>query len=114
MNIAVLLSGVGLESQNKVVNGILDSALPDEANVYIFTCDRWKYESRTIYEKGEYNIYSLPDFTQYDGIIIVSDNIYNQTVTGDVIAKIRESKVPCVSLGMKLDDIIFVYAESQS
>ena len=54
--IAVLLSGVGLENQNKAVNGILDSALQDEANVYIFTCDRWKYESRTIYEKGEYNI----------------------------------------------------------
>lgn len=114
MNIAVLLSGVGLENQNKVVNGILDSALQDEANVYIFTCDRWKYESKSIYEKGEYNIYSLPDFTQYDGIIIISDNIYNQTVTGDVITKIRESKVPCVSLGMKLDDIIYVHTESQS
>ena len=47
MNIAVLLGGVGLDAQKGTVKGILDNALPEGTNVYIFTCDGWKYESRS-------------------------------------------------------------------
>ena len=39
MNIAVLMGGVGFDTQKRMINGILDSALPEGTNVYIFTCD---------------------------------------------------------------------------
>lgn len=114
MNIAVLLSGVGLESQNLTIDGILNSALRDGDNVYIFTCDGWRYESRFIYEKGEYNIYTLPDFAQYDGVIIGADTIHNQEVTEEIMSRIKEANVPCVSINMKLDGAIYVGLENRS
>ena len=62
MKIAVLLGGAGYDNQKRFINGILDTALADGTDVYIFTCDAWSYGARHKYEKGEYNIYNLPDF----------------------------------------------------
>ena len=56
MNIAVLLGAVGFDSQKRTINGILDNALPEGTNVYIFTCDGWNYESRFKYENGAFKI----------------------------------------------------------
>ena len=41
MDIAVLMGGVGFDTQKRMINGILDSALPEGTNIYIFTCDGW-------------------------------------------------------------------------
>lgn len=114
MDIAVLLGGVGYDNRKRTINGILDNALPDETNVYIFTCDGWNYKSRYKYEKGEYNIYSLPDFTKYDGVIIDADTIHDGEITQEVYAKLKKAKVPCVSLAEKHDGTISVYMENQT
>ena len=52
MKIAVLLGGISYDSQKRTINGILDKAILDKVNVYIFTCDGWKYEIPSKYEKG--------------------------------------------------------------
>ncbi|MDE7017858.1 MAG: GGDEF domain-containing protein [Lachnospiraceae bacterium] len=114
MNIAVLLGGVGLDAQKGTVKGILDNALPEGTNVYIFTCDGWKYESRYQYKSGEYNIYHLPDFTKYDGVIIDSDSIHDAKTVEEVIAKIREAAIPCISLGIHWDGMGCVYLENRT
>ena len=56
MRIAVLLGGVGYDSQRRTLSGILDRALLDGTSVYIFTCGGWKYELPSKYEEGEYSI----------------------------------------------------------
>ena len=114
MDIAVLLGGVGFDSQKSTINGILDNALPDGVNVYIFTCDGWNYESRFKYENGEYNIYNLPDFTQYDGIIISPDTIHDLKITEELNERIKKAGVPCVSLIVKWDGAICIFLENQT
>lgn len=114
MDIAVLLGGVGFDSQKRTINGILDSALPEGTNVYIFTCDGWNYESRFKYENGEYNIYQLPDFTRYDGVIISPDTIHDFNIIEELNDKIKKAKVPCVSLMVKWDGAICIYLENQT
>lgn len=114
MNIAVLLGGVGLDIQKRTIDGILDNALPAGTNVYIFTCDGWKYESHYEYVSGEYNIYNLPDFTKYDGVIIDSDSIHDSKAIENVFARIREAAIPCISLAAKWDGMGCVYLENQS
>lgn len=114
MDIAVLLGGVGFDSQKRTINGILDSALPEGTNVYIFTCDGWNYESRFKYENGEYNIYQLPDFTRYDGVIISPDTIHDFNIIEELNGKIKKAKVPCVSLMVKWDGAICIYLENKT
>lgn len=114
MNIAVLLGGVGFDSQKRTISGILDSALPEGDNVYIFTCDGWNYVSRFKYEEGEYNIYRLPDFTQYDGVVVNLDTIHDLKIAAELIAGIRQAGVPCVSLNKKWDGAVCVKMENET
>lgn len=114
MNIAVLLGGVGFDSQKRTINGILDHALPEGDNVYIFTCDGWNYVERFKYEEGEYNIFQLPDFTQYDGVIINSDTIHDLKVTENIVDRMKEAKVPCISLNQKGEGDVCVSMENET
>ena len=114
MEIAVLLGGVGFDSQKRTISGILDHALPEGDNVYIFTCDGWNYVSRFRYEEGEYNIYQLPDFAQYDGVIINSDTIHDLNVAEDLIRRIQQAGIPCVSLNKKWADSVCVEMENET
>lgn len=114
MNIAVLLGAVGFDSQKRTINGILDNALPEGTNVYIFTCDGWNYESRFKYENGEYNIYQLPDFTQYDGVIISPDTIHDPNIIEELNDKIKKAGVPCVSLMVKWEGAVCIYLENRT
>ena len=114
MNIAVLLGGVGFDSQKRTINGILDHALPEGDNVYIFTCDGWNYVERFKYEEGEYNIFRLPDFTQYDGVIMNSDTIHDLKVTENIVDRIKKAKVPCVSLNQRGEGDVCVSMENKT
>ncbi len=113
MNIAVLLGGVGYDSQKRTISGILEHALPEGDNVYIFTCDAWNYEARLKYEEGEYNIYQLPDFTQYDGVIINSDTIHDLKIAENLIDRIKREKIPCISLNKKWESAVCVKLENE-
>lgn len=114
MNIAVLMGGVGFDTQKRMINGILDSALPEGTNVYIFTCDGWYYASRFKYENGEYNIYNLPDFTQYDGVITNLETIHDVKIREALIEKIKKAGVPCASMVVKIDGAINIWMENES
>lgn len=114
MDIAVLMGGVGFDTQKRMINGILDSALPEGTNVYIFTCDGWYYASRFKYENGEYNIYNLPDFTQYDGVIVNLETIHDVKVREELIDRIKKAGVPCASMLVKIDGTINIWLENQS
>lgn len=113
MKIAIMLGGTGFDSQRRTINGILDKALLDRANIYIFTCEGWKYEFPSEYEKGEYNVYTLPDFTQYDGVILNSDTIHDENVVNDVRHKIMEAGIPCVDLNVHNHQAMIVEMENR-
>lgn len=50
------------------------------------------------YNAGEYNIFHLPEFREYDGIILELTNVADQEVKEDLISRVKESGVPAVSL----------------
>lgn len=113
MKIAVLIGGMGFDSQQRVINGILNKAIPDGTNVFIFTGDGWDYMLRSKYEEGEYSIYELPDFTEYDGIIFNSYSIHNLKTVAMLEEQIRASKVPCVSLNHYFPEFLNIMLDSK-
>lgn len=112
MKIAVLLGGLRFDSQRRIVNGILEKAVEDDANVFVFTCDAWTYSS-SHYNQGETAIWSLPDFSSYDGIILHGDTIYDSSVMEAAVDKIKASNVPCVSLSVKYPGILYMGMENE-
>lgn len=112
MKIAVLLGEISYDSQKRTINGILDKAILDMANVYIFTCDGWKNEVSAEYEKGEYNIYNLPDFTKYDGVILNTDTIREPDVVKRIADRINEAGIPCIDLNVH--NLYFMHVEMEN
>ena len=111
MKIAVLVAGIRFDSQRRIISGILEKAAVDGTDVYIFTCDSWTY-SVFYHNKGETAIFSLPDFCDFDGIILHGDTISDQEVVKSVLASIRKSHVPCVSLNIKHRGMLYVGMEN--
>ncbi len=114
MKIAVLLGGISYDSQKRTINGILDKAILDKVNVYIFTCDGWKYEIPSKYEKGEYNVYKLPDFINYDGVILNTDTIHEPDIVQEITDRIVEAGIPCVDFNIKNPYFMHVEMENRN
>lgn len=113
MKIAVLLGGLRFDSQRRIINGILEKAVEDDTNVFIFTCDAWTYSSSD-YNQGENAIFDLPDFSAYDGIILHGDTISDSSVIDAVVEKIKASKVPCISLNVRYPGILYMGMENEN
>jgi diguanylate cyclase (GGDEF)-like protein len=114
MKIALLFGEVGFVSHQKMVSGILHEAEKDGTDVYMFTCEGWKYKGYSEYEQGEYNIFSLPDLTRYDGTIIDVDTIHNETADEVIKEKVRAAEKPCVSLNVDVAGAVTLRLENNT
>lgn len=114
MKIAILIGNMSFDSQKRMVNGILDKALLDRANVHVFISEGGHCAERTDYGDGEYNIYRLPDFTKYDGVILSSDTIHDPEIVEHIIKGISEAGIPCVDLSAGGSDSEFMHVEMEN
>lgn len=73
-----------------------------DVNLYFFN-SFGNYSMDEKYNIGEYNIWNLPDFTQFDGILFEFSNVEREDIKEKMIAKIQESNVPTVSLVEKVE-----------
>ena len=106
--VAALFGGIDYDSQKRLVSGVLKRAMNDEPDAFIFACDAWDYDTRYQYEMGEFAIYTLPDFSQYDAIIANFDTIHNLETVKKVIGKIEEAGKPCVSINKRIEGLNLV------
>ena len=79
----------------------------EEVNLYIFNSSGdWSMDDG--YNVGEYNIYNLPDFNDFDGIIMDLNNIRYKDVGQRVIDAVKKSGKPAISIANKIDDFYYV------
>lgn len=92
----------------------------EEVNVYIFRSSGASTVDED-YNLGEYNIYHLPDLSDFDGIIVELNNLRknDNMVSGVnafdyVVDKIRKSGKPCISIANDISDFYFVGIDNYS
>ena len=95
-NIAVLGAGMSAKTTLEVTSGIRDCVVAHDCNVFFFTSEK-HYDANKPHDLGEYNIYRLPKFELFDGVIILNSSITSKEVLEEVVEKIIDSKVPAVS-----------------
>lgn len=79
----------------------------EDVNLYIFSSSgNWSRDEK--YNNGEYNIYRLPDFREFDGIILDLNNIILKDVRENVIQWAKESGVPVISVGREIEGCYYV------
>ena len=96
-NIAVLMGSINMENQKHIMDGMIDATKKTQCNLYIFTNHSFR-QNTSESARGAYQIMELPDYEYFDGVIIAPDTISYPPVLSFVMDKIRNSKVPFVTL----------------
>lgn len=79
----------------------------EEINLYIFNSSGdWSRDED--YNVGEYNIYRLPDFNDFDGIIADLNNIHYPEARDYVIASAKATGKPVISIANDIEDFYYV------
>jgi len=102
MNIAVLFGEIAYISRSRIIDGILECAKKDNSNVVLFTCEGFLFHDLKSYVAGEYEIFKLPAFENYDGVIIDIDSIQNKQMQEYLLDNINKSNIPCVSFNHEM------------
>lgn len=79
----------------------------EDVNLYIFNSfGDWSRDSE--YNEGEYNIYNLPNFDDFDGIIFDINNIRYSDIALKLIEKAQKSCKPAISIANELEGLYYV------
>lgn len=79
----------------------------EEICLYQYNCHgNWSHDE--MHNHGEYNIYTLPDLSAFDGIIMDCTNISDKNVFDRLVDMLRKSNKPVVSIGNHIEG--FYYA----
>ena len=85
----------------------------EEVNLYIFnSTGNWNRDAG--YNRAEYNIFNLPDLSEFDGILLELNNISSPAVLAEVIHKAKQSRLPVVSIANELEDFHYVGIDNYS
>ena len=104
--VAVIASGIDEEYQQSILNGIHRYAAQHRINIAHFIA-YGGILSNPNYDQGEYNIFELCDFTQFDGVILLSN-----TFSADIVKKLHDritaAGIPAVSIDRDIDDLYYI------
>jgi diguanylate cyclase (GGDEF)-like protein len=100
--IAVIISGIDEEYQNTILRGIQDCALKNNVSVMHFIAFGGILQNNR-HDAGEYNIYRLCSYAEFDGVILLTNTISEASVTGEIVKNIQQYDIPVVSIDNDLD-----------
>lgn len=80
--------------------------------IYFNSTGNWSRDAG--YNRAEYNIFNLPDLSEFDGIILELNNISSPAVLAEVIHKAKQSHLPVVSIANELEDFYYVGIDNYS
>lgn len=96
------------------VHGIMKGIAQSEEEISLFqynTYGNWTRDKRN--NVGEYNLFQLPDLAQFDGIVVDLNNIEDGEVKEHLIALLRSSNLPVVSLTQAIDGFYYVGIDNE-
>lgn len=112
MKIAVLIGGIIYDSQKELINGINDFSKQESAKVFVFTCGGDIY-SVNDHSKGEFQIYSLPDLSLFDGIIAAPNTIQNAEVVKVLEDRLSKLTIPVIVIDGKMGDLCSIGVDNE-
>lgn len=104
--IAVIASGIDEEYQQSILKGIHRYAAQHHVNIAHFVAFGGILANPK-YDQGEYNIFELPNFSLFDGVILLS-NTFPADLAEALYERIRAAGVPAVSIDRELGDLYHI------
>ena len=104
-NIALIIEEIDQSYQSAILSGIASMAAEYSMNVSAFVSFSGAMNNPR-HDTGEFTIFSLPDFSQFDGAILLTNTIAYQPVIDDILSRIKAAGIPAVSID---NDIPYLY-----
>ena len=110
--IAVIASGIDEEYQQSILRGIHRYAAQHQVNVAHFIAFSGSLPNPK-YDQGEYNIFELPNFSLFDGAILLS-NTFSGEIAEELQRRISAAGIPAVSIDRELEDLYYIGVQNDS
>lgn len=110
LNIAVFLGELQLDTQRKVLCGIIDAARKDGNNIFVYSVTLTKDKT---YNLGEEFIAMTDNFDLYDGFIIYSESIYDSEIRKHLVDKVIASNKPAASIDCPMEGLINISSNNE-
>ena len=92
-NIALIIEEIDQSYQSAILSGIASMAAEYSMNVSAFVSFSGAMNNPR-HDTGEFTIFSLPDFSQFDGAILLTNTIAYQPVIDDILSRIKAAGIP--------------------
>lgn len=102
--IAVFICAISFSNQRRILEGILEEAKKENIDVFVFTC-HVNHSASYMSIKGAFSVILLPDFSEFDGAIVMKSSIREPEISDELIRKIKESGIPAVSIEEENDEM---------
>lgn len=96
-SVAVVVSGMDEEYPYQIIQGINKFAKENNVNISYFAAFAGIIDSRD-FDLGEFSVYNLPDFSKFDGVILLSNTFSNPDIRNSIAEKVKAAKTPAVIL----------------
>ena len=90
INIAVVVAGIDEEYQVNIINGINSFAKENNINIAYFAAFGGMLASKR-FDRGEYSIYDLIDFSRFDGALLMTNTINDINVKERITERVKKS-----------------------
>ncbi len=109
--IAVIIAGIDQSYQSAILSGIEASAAEYSINVETFVSFSG-IMGNPKHDTGEFNIFNLPDFNNFDGAILLTNTIAYQPVISNILLRIKEAGIPAVSIDNDIDGFYYIGSDN--
>ncbi|MBR5362007.1 MAG: GGDEF domain-containing protein [Oscillospiraceae bacterium] len=107
LTIAVIASGIDEEYQQAILRGIHRYAAQHHVNIAHFIAFGGILANPK-YDQGEYNIFELPNFSLFDGVILLTNTFSGALAEENLYPRIRAAGIPAVSIDRELGDLYHI------
>jgi len=112
VHIAVIVSTIDEDYQSGILSGIRQYAFANGITLEHFAA-AGNIGGDIGHDTGEYNIFSLADFRQFDGVILLVNTIQNPACIASVLKRVRSSGVPAVCIDREEEDFYTIRIDNR-
>lgn len=105
--VAVIIAGIDQSYQSAILNGISASAAECSINTEVFISFIGSM-GNPVHDTGEFNIFNLPDFRNYDGAILLTNTIDYPPVVENILNRIKSAGIPAVSMDNDIPELYHI------
>lgn len=109
--VAVFANGWGCEYLREVVMGAYEVAAEADIDIFSFV-DFSTMADTAIVNKGEINIFKLPDLHDFDGVILMANSFNMKEEETYMYEKVMASGIPCISVEYEFEGITTINTDN--